>query len=432
MAFLNPSYLWGLLGILIPIAIHLWSKKKVLTIKMGSIQFIDESKSKQHKSIAINELWLLVLRCLIIGAVVLILCEPIIEKPIEKSKITYIFEPSLLESKAITKLLDTISKDKSLLLKHNFPEIDRDHLQPDQSEIPDYWQLVNEIKTFPSDSIVVFTQALISGVKGKRPSMPAHINWVSVYPDQHKESEVVKAIKVGDSITTFTVESDENRYAFAKAKHSVTSLKSSIHNQGDSLSVISNGIKKWIPLETQKPIAVTIVYDNEQQSQVSILKASFKAISKYTEVPINVKTVVATSIREVESINNLVWLSTQETTIKSDKLLVYQPNDDAIHLIASQNDRIYHLTAPVTYKDIYEESFTEMILQWLNIYPELKYINTKLDNRIMPLDQFVGNQKDQVITNTNQVKKASIASYLWVLLLFIIVIERILAYVRKQ
>ena len=51
---------------------------------------------------------------------------------------------------------------------------------------------------------------------------------------------------------------------------------------------------------------------------------------------------------------------------------------------------------------------------------------------MMPLDQFVGNQKDQVITNTNQVKKASIASYLWILLLFVIVIERILAYVRKQ
>lgn len=431
MTFLNPSYLWGLLGILIPIAIHLWSKKKVLTIKMGSIQFINESKSKQHKSISINEWWLLALRCLIIGFLALILSEPMIEKPVSKSKITYVFEPSLLETEAITKLLDTIPAEQSVLLQHSFPEVDRDNLQQNLHKTPNYWQLANEMETLPSDSIVVFTQALVSGIKGKRPSMPAHIKWVTISTDDNTTSEIVKAIKVGDSITTYAVESDEHRYAFAKARHTTTSLKSSINHQGDSLSVISNGIKKWIPLETQQSIAVTIVYDEGQQSQVTILEASFKAISQYVEVPVNVRSVVASSMGEIENISHLVWLSDQQRTVDSDRLLVYQPDDDAMHLIESVEDE-YHLTAPVTYKTVYEESFTEVLLKWLNIYPELTIVAPQLDKRILPIDQLVGSQKDEIVTNTNQIQKASVASYIWVLLLFVIIIERILAYVRKQ
>ena len=44
MSFLQPSYLWALLAIAIPIAIHLWSRKKVRTIRVGSTQYITENQ----------------------------------------------------------------------------------------------------------------------------------------------------------------------------------------------------------------------------------------------------------------------------------------------------------------------------------------------------------------------------------------------------
>ena len=43
MSFAHPLYLWTLLGLLVPIAIHLWSKKEAKTIKIGSVQLLSES-----------------------------------------------------------------------------------------------------------------------------------------------------------------------------------------------------------------------------------------------------------------------------------------------------------------------------------------------------------------------------------------------------
>jgi hypothetical protein len=53
MAFLNPLYLWALLGLAIPVAIHLWSRKEGRTIKVGSIKFlkgIGSQTSQQYKA----------------------------------------------------------------------------------------------------------------------------------------------------------------------------------------------------------------------------------------------------------------------------------------------------------------------------------------------------------------------------------------------
>ncbi|MEP0086438.1 MAG: BatA domain-containing protein, partial [Maribacter dokdonensis] len=76
MSFAHPSYLWALLGLLVPIAIHLWSKKEAKTIKIGSVQWLSESKSKQSSSIQLNEWWLLVLRMGIISLLVLLMAKP--------------------------------------------------------------------------------------------------------------------------------------------------------------------------------------------------------------------------------------------------------------------------------------------------------------------------------------------------------------------
>ena len=61
MVFLNPLFLWTLLGLSIPIAIHFWSKKKVKTIKIGSTQLLKQLNPKQTSSIRLNQWFLLLL-----------------------------------------------------------------------------------------------------------------------------------------------------------------------------------------------------------------------------------------------------------------------------------------------------------------------------------------------------------------------------------
>ena len=73
MELINPIWLWGLSGLLIPIGIHLLSRREGKIIKIGSIRHLEETNSKQFKSIRLNELALLLLRCLIITILVLFL-----------------------------------------------------------------------------------------------------------------------------------------------------------------------------------------------------------------------------------------------------------------------------------------------------------------------------------------------------------------------
>ena len=95
MVFLNPLFLWTLLGLLVPVAIHFWSKKKVKTIKIGSTQLLRELNPKQTKSIRLNQWFLLLLRMMIITLIALILAAPGIEFLKTERSITYLIEPSL-------------------------------------------------------------------------------------------------------------------------------------------------------------------------------------------------------------------------------------------------------------------------------------------------------------------------------------------------
>ena len=98
MFFLNPSFLWALLGLSVPVAIHLWSKKEGKTIKVGSLKFLQESDSQKSSSIKLNEFWLLLLRMLLITILVFILAAPRLHYKSENSPITYLVEKSLFSS----------------------------------------------------------------------------------------------------------------------------------------------------------------------------------------------------------------------------------------------------------------------------------------------------------------------------------------------
>src|SRR5690606_31873789 len=71
--FLNPAWLWALLGMLVPIAIHLLSRKEGKVIPMGSTRFLSETSTSKFRSIKLNEVALLLLRCLLIALLVFFL-----------------------------------------------------------------------------------------------------------------------------------------------------------------------------------------------------------------------------------------------------------------------------------------------------------------------------------------------------------------------
>lgn len=427
MTLLQPSYLWGLLAIGIPIAIHLWSRKKVQIVVLGSTQFITETKSKQTNSIQINEWWLLLLRCLVISMLVFILAEPHSTVTPNAQAITYIFEPALLATQEGQSRFKQIPNEGRLLLSDGFPEWEAGAIV--SAEVPNYWQLAMQMEKLPSDSIVVFTQAFLSGVKGKRPKLKKSINWISVDLESEVDQSFLARFK-NDSIVVTSVQSDEDKFAFAKAVYPQNSVI--IHPSKDSVQVRSERSLLNIALKKSQPIEVTIALEAKMAQQLSLFTAGLRAISGYLDQPIEVREVTLEKDSQLGESPYLIWLSTQEMPQYSGRTLRYKPDGLAQKIIAPGKTRSdFVLTKELTASLIVEEQWVEQLLEWLALDQELQEDLTRLDKRKVSPEQLQSGITTKTAVDKNLIR-ADLSGWLWGILFILILGERLIALVRKQ
>ncbi len=76
MKFANPLFLLGLLGMLVPLIIHLWRRRKAKVIPFGAIRFLLQSEKATRRRRRFWEYLLLLVRMLAIGAFSLALAAP--------------------------------------------------------------------------------------------------------------------------------------------------------------------------------------------------------------------------------------------------------------------------------------------------------------------------------------------------------------------
>ena len=76
MAFLNPFFLFGLLATGIPLVIHLWNRRRVVTIDFSSLIFLTAAHRENARRFQLRQLLILLLRMVIIGLIALALARP--------------------------------------------------------------------------------------------------------------------------------------------------------------------------------------------------------------------------------------------------------------------------------------------------------------------------------------------------------------------
>ena len=76
MAFLNPLFLFGLLAAGIPLLIHLWNRRRVVTIDFSSLMFLVAAHRQNVRRVQLKNLLILLLRMLIIALIALALARP--------------------------------------------------------------------------------------------------------------------------------------------------------------------------------------------------------------------------------------------------------------------------------------------------------------------------------------------------------------------
>ncbi len=80
MAFLNPLLLFGILGIASPIIIHLLAKKKIKRVVWAAMRFLKNVVEKNQRRLTMEDVILLLLRCLLLILLALALARPSFKK----------------------------------------------------------------------------------------------------------------------------------------------------------------------------------------------------------------------------------------------------------------------------------------------------------------------------------------------------------------
>lgn len=431
MTFLNPAYLWALLGLAVPVAIHLWSRKEGRTIKVGSIRLLSESDPKQSSSLNLNELWLLFLRLLVVTLLVLILAEPYLREKQDPVPVTYLVDASLVSNEEIRSMLDTIQNNSSVrLLQPGFPEYDKDEVIEDPV-VPNYWQLAQEMEELETDSVVVFTNAFARGFRGKRPQINRNINWIVLDPGEAVE-EPVMARKIGEELEMISVVSDPRFLRFEKERNPASGSDITINEKGDSVTASSEGRVLKLPLRTEDSLQILLVHNNVHMDEVRYITAAYSAISSYLDIPVMVKQEEDGNISvDSEAYATVVWLSEKEPVKTTAPLLIYRQDSLAGSLIEKGNSNEYFLTQPLDPENIIEEHLAEKLVALLDPQGIPQENFEKHDRRLLSPEEFEP-LYTAGISEKRTAEGTGLSTYLWLLLLLLLLAERGLSYYRKQ
>jgi hypothetical protein len=78
MSFLNPGFLGALALIGIPLLIHLLRRRQVKVVKWAAMEFLRQSQERRKRRLRIEEIILLLLRCLIVLCIVMAFARPVL------------------------------------------------------------------------------------------------------------------------------------------------------------------------------------------------------------------------------------------------------------------------------------------------------------------------------------------------------------------
>lgn len=432
MSFAHPSYLWALLGLLVPIAIHLWSKREAKTIKVGSVEFLSESQSKQSSSIQLNEWWLLVLRMLIITIITMAMAKPRWGIKTKNAALTYIVEESLLTHKKFSKILDSLAAQHEIrLLKKGFPIWEPDTSVQSKLDVPYYWQLATEMEMLKTDSIVIFSTGYLQGLKGMRPETGKPIQWMIIDAMEAIDKPIV-AYRRQQEVKLFSVQSNAEITRVGSKNVNSNDKRFSFNSQEDSLTLIDQGTNLKIPITNEKPIEISMVYMDSLIAEKQYIEAALKAISAYTGRAIRV-TATADSLETSTDTQQLtIWLTPKSTPKNSTTLLKFAEDTLAQKLIEPGIEpNAYILTQRITSENAVSQRLTEQLLGLLDLDTEVGELVPKVDLRKVSETELRTN------SNQNQVVASQLASwvlppYLWFAIFLLLCMERIVANQRNQ
>lgn len=390
MQLTQSVWLWGLMALALPIAIHLLSRKEGRVVPVGSLRHLRETTSQQFRGIKLNEFLLLALRSMLIVLFVLLLAG-LFWKNTERQN-WVVVDRSLLQNKQAMALADSLTGKgyEWRWLEPEFPQRDKTGATPTSN-----WQLIEQLHRQHLQHGVVLSSALVTTFTGEQKSLGLHIDWHVFELPSHKTN--LYAVEKGDNKFIRTILSSATRTQFIT----------------DTVSVLPDSLLQ------PSPIKVALVAQKGFEEDARIVNAALKSIASGLPVLLEVK-------QEQTDADWLIWLSEDAIPQTAAQVIGIKPTPSS-QLLLQRSHTQWQLSKRLTVDVAVQNNFTIQLAKLITkdvINPE---VITALDTRVLP----------EAVFRKTEVTAASIVDTefnipLLILFLITLVAERVIAFVRKQ
>jgi hypothetical protein len=400
---MNPNFLWSLLGLAIPIAIHLLSRKEGQLIRLGSIRHVHETSTQQFKGLRLNEVLLLFLRCALVILFAFLISG--LSIPSEGTSKWLLVERALASRPRVRQLADSLARNnyEVRLLASGFP-----FLEDSASYLGDinYRKLANDLAEEHIASAIVLSVNRLVDFDGKRNGLPPNVRWIS--EASQKNSFSLQAVKIADSILV--------RHGFSNANQTIFTTKAEV-DAGN------------LPIKEVPNVSIALIAEEKYAYDHAIMKAALGAIAELFQLKIVMKDFSPESFGG-GNYDWIIWMSDHSAEDKTAKQLTLRPYQtgktieqvDATHWI---------LTSRLNEEVVLKSNFTSQLA--MLILPgraDLEQISAANDRRSLP-DSLAWSSARSTNKNAAVIPEPA-NKYLLILFLIVLAVERMLSSAKNQ
>jgi hypothetical protein len=237
LTFLNPFAFLALLGLLVPLAIHLWNRRPGREVAVGSLRWLAASANRRLRHLRLEQVALLLLRMALLAVLALAMAGPAWRRTHPGSRGVVLLSPAVAGNPALATLRPTIDSLRRRgyalrWLTARFPAVPSaqwraDSLRPPGLSAGDgrenaseqfLWARVQQAAgAFAGQPLYVVSTARLVSFADAHPALPTpgRITW-QVLPARQPGAWVQQAALGSDSLRLWVGQSDDTRTTYRR------------------------------------------------------------------------------------------------------------------------------------------------------------------------------------------------------------------------
>ena len=202
MGFTSLAWLGALATLSIPLAIHLWSRRRVTTVSIGSIRFLQAVKPISRRTIRLRRPWRLLMRLGLLASLILALAGTYVELPPAEPppERWLLVGPVAVDDGNALSLIDSLTG-----LADGVVTFDGDP-----------WSAITAVDAELPDGSGITVVASTRAVRGPRPVTRSAVQWFPIEPDSGPSENIAPLHAAGSfAIMAAPNRLDDGRYLAA-------------------------------------------------------------------------------------------------------------------------------------------------------------------------------------------------------------------------